>query len=325
MANPNTASFPYAPSTDVILAVASDNAQSTLSADVQTSDTSLSVADGSKFNVPCLVVVDGEIIRVKSKNTNTLTGCDRGFAGSTVSAHSSGTSVFGFVLSYHHNQLAAEIKSMSAFVFNSDLSGFKRTENLLSYSEAFDNVYWSKQSGAVATVSGTLLPNGSPSFTLTEGSSLGPNMTSAVPVGLTIAATYTFSVYAQYTNNQWIAVGQHIEGNEGNVAWFDVQNGVVGNIGSASSAAIVNVGNNWFRCLVVAPCTSNSYKSMDIALTTNNGTIDYVGTSTKTVLIAGAQVRSGGLDGPLSYVKTSGTTFSLTGSGDLILDEGDLS
>ena len=160
----------------------------------------------------------------------------------------------------------------------------------------------------------------------TEGNTNGMNMLSGVPDSLTNGADYTFSVFAKYDSVRYIVIGQHLAGSEQRWAWFDLQNGVIGTVGNLAHAAMVPVGGNGvYRCMVVTACTTDSYKAFDIALATTDNTKSYLGTLTNGNIIAGAQVRSGGLDGALSYVTTQGTSFSLTGGGDLVLDEGDLS
>ena len=326
MPNNNVASFPYAAPTDAVLSVASDNAATTLASDVGTNDTSIAVVDDTSFAVPCLVVIDSEIILVTASGSNTFTGCVRGFAGTTAAIHTSGTDVFGYIVAYHHNQVSSEIKSIGSILFTSDFSGFKTSENLLSFSEAFDNVYWSTNSGASVTTDMDVLPNNSPATSFIEGDSLGLNSISATPVGLQAGQLYTFSVYSKYTSTaQWLVIGQRLEGPENSFAFFDIENGVVGTIGSGAKAAIVPVGNGWYRCMVVLTCTSNSYKAFDIAIASADNTFEYLGTATNSLLISGAQVQRGDLNGPMSYIKTSGVTFSVTSGGDLILDEGDLS
>jgi len=335
MPNPNTSSFPYTPATDAILTVASDNAHTTLGSDINTTVQSIAVVDTSNFAVPCLIVIDGEVILAGGKSGNTFTNCTRGFLSSTVVSHTSATDVYGYILAYHHNQLAAEVTAMSNYIIDSDLSGFKKSENLLTFSENFSNVYWSTSSGATVGVQPQggwpleYLVNGSPAYYLVEGASLGLNMISATPTGLVSGNSYVFSVYLKWDGNkQWVAIGQHLAGagSEARLAWFDIANGVLGQVGSDAEAAIVSVGNGWYRCFVVTNCTSNFYQAFDICLSTGNGaSLPYLGTSADNVLIAAAQVESGVLSGTMSYVKTNGTPFSFTNGGDLILDEGDLS
>jgi hypothetical protein len=324
MPNNNVASFPYAAPSDAVLSVASDNAATSLASDIGSSDTSIPVIDDSNFAVPCLIVIDNEIILVLSSSSNTFTNCVRGFSGTSNVSHTSGTNVYGYIVAYQHNQVAAEIKSLGTFLFDSDMSGFKINENLLTYSEDFS--HWSSSAGVTLASSVVTLPNGSVATTLVEGNSLGLNAVSLTPVGLTVGSLYTFSVYAQYDSTaQWLVIGQRLGGPENSYTFFDIQHGVLGTVGTGAKAAMVPVGNNWYRCMVILTCTSNTYKAFDIAIASADQVFEYVGTETNDMLICGAQVQHGDLSGPMSYIKTTGTKFSLTGGGDLVLDEGDLS
>ena len=325
MPNNNVASFPYAAPSDAVLSVASNNAATILASDVGATDTSIPVVDTTNFNTPCLLVIDSEIILAMDKvdGTNTFTGCMRGFSNTTKATHASGADVFGYIVSYQHNQIAAELKSLGAFIVNSDISGLKTSENLIYFSEDFSNIAWSRGSATVA-LSGTSLPNGSLATTLTEGNTLGLNGISTLPNSLTSGATYTFSIYAKYVSTaQWLVLGQRLEGPENNYAFFDLLHGLVGTVGSGVKASIVKMGSTgWYRCMVILSCTANVDKTFGVAIAPQDATFEYLGTGVNNLLICGAQVQSGDLSGPMTYIKTSGTTFSLTGSGDLVLDEG---
>ena len=329
MANNNVASFPYAAPSDAVLSVASDNAATTLSGGIGANDQSIAVLDNSTFAVPCLLVIDGEIILATATSGSTaFTGCARGFAGTTNTTHSDGADVFGYIVAYQHNQMAAEVKSISSFVFSSDMSGFKTNENLLRYSEAFSNAYWSKSAGVTVSSSVEVLPNLSPATTFLEGDSLGYNMLSAVPDNLQVGSIYTFSIYAKYNSTaQWIVLGQGLDGAANTWAWFDIRNGVLGTIANAAKAAIVSIGNTgWYRCMVILTSTANiSYKSFGVAIASDDEILQYLGTGSNDIFICGAQVQIGDLSGPMSYVKTNGTAFSVTGGSDMVIDEGDLS
>jgi hypothetical protein len=332
MANTNLASFPYAAPSDAVLSVASDNAATTLSDDVDSLVTTIPVIDNSSFAVPSLIVIENEIILAQSFGVDSFTNCVRGFAGTTNAAHNSGAAISGFIVAYHHNQVAVEIESIGSYIFDSDLSGFKTSQNMFSYSEDFTQTYWSKSSGVSVSPGSDYLPNGSPGTIMLEGTSSGLNKISAVPIGLVDGNTYTFSVYAKYNGTAtWIVIGQRLDGPEGNYAWFNLMSdgtGVRGNVGSGAKAAMVPIGlTGWYRCMVVVESsTTNAYKAFDIGIAPGNGiSASYIGYSINAIELSGAQVQAGDLSGPMSYIITKGTTFSLTGSGDLILDEGDLS
>jgi hypothetical protein len=326
MSNPNNPVFPYAASTDSTLSVASDNAQTTLNGGINSSVTTIPVASVSLFTTPCIFVIDGEIIQAASVSGNSFTGCIRGFAGSSATTHTDTTPVYGYIVAYLHNQITAEVNSISSLLFNSDFSGLKKNENLLILSEAFETgATWNLSSGAtISGTTGTDPTGGSTARTLLEGSSLGLNSVSSTFSSPVIGNTYTFSVYAKYTNNQWLTIGQDIANETARRVSFDIQNGLVGIQGASATGAIVSVGNGWYRCLVQTTCTNNADKSFDIVLSNANNVVSYVGASTQSVYIWGAQVRSGGFDGPLSYISTDGSIVSLINGGDLVLDYGDL-
>jgi hypothetical protein len=114
MPNPNNPVFPAALATDLDLMVATNRALSKLTLPIDAGQTSFTVVDGSKFQVPCLVQIDTEVIRVGAKSGNVLQTCTRGFALTSATAHAQNTDVKGYIFSYHHNQLAAEVKSVEA-------------------------------------------------------------------------------------------------------------------------------------------------------------------------------------------------------------------
>jgi len=116
MPNPNTAAFPSAIATDSTLMVASSRGLSTITLPIDSVQTSFSVLDGTKFQVPCLVQIDTEVVFVGSSSGNTLTSCVRGFAGSSASTHGQNAQVKAYVFAYHHNQMAAEIKAIENFL-----------------------------------------------------------------------------------------------------------------------------------------------------------------------------------------------------------------
>lgn len=114
MANPQTPIFPTALATDLELLVATNRALSKLVSPIDAVQTEFTVTDGNKFQVPCVVQIDTEIIRVGSKSGNVLQSCTRGFALTGATTHGQNADVKGYILAYHHNQMAAEIKSIEA-------------------------------------------------------------------------------------------------------------------------------------------------------------------------------------------------------------------
>lgn len=109
MSNPNTAAFPSAVATYSNLPLANDTYYTTLSGNINSSQTT-GISLGAVIpNLPAIIVIDSEIILVATMSGTTITGSTRGFASSTAASHLSGADVFGYIVSYHHNQILAEI------------------------------------------------------------------------------------------------------------------------------------------------------------------------------------------------------------------------
>lgn len=111
--NPNTAAFPTTVATDSDLLAAKRLSESTLSGTINSSTTSVSVADGTQFLQYAVIRIDNEEMKITGISSNTLT-VTRAFNGTTAASHTSGAAVRGVITSYHHNQLAAELKAAEA-------------------------------------------------------------------------------------------------------------------------------------------------------------------------------------------------------------------
>lgn len=114
--NPNTPKYPGAVASDQDLLVAKDQSASSLSGAIDSTATTIPVADGTRFTGYEVVTVDAEQILVCSVTSNTLNVCTggRGFAGTIAASHVSGATVRGHITAWHHNQVAAEIKAVQS-------------------------------------------------------------------------------------------------------------------------------------------------------------------------------------------------------------------
>lgn len=127
--NPNTASYPSSAAGDSKLAVAARLSESTLATSVNSSTTTVVVASGSSFLNYQIIRIDNEEMQICSKSTNTLTICSgtRGFNGTTAASHTAGVAVRGIITSWHHNQLAAEVKALTGALAPIPFSSFPST------------------------------------------------------------------------------------------------------------------------------------------------------------------------------------------------------
>lgn len=119
---------------------------------------------------------------------------------------------------------------------------------------------------------------------------------------------YTVSSYIKAGERTWarIALIDNL-GVDGGRAWFDLVNGVVGNVdvqgaGSNITASIVAVGNGWYRCSVSGQMNnSKTTLTSQIRLARSNGDISYTGDGTSGIYIFGAQLSDSASLDPYSY------------------------
>jgi hypothetical protein len=141
--------------------------------------------------------------------------------------------------------------------------------NLATYSEDFSNVIWSKVATTITTNS-VNAPNG----TLTADTFIANGTTSAKLItggfSVTLGTTYSISVFVKKNTNNFVQlIGA--SGTFGSNVWanFDLNNGVIGTIGSSATATITDFGNDWYRCVIVGTATASTTPAFSIGLITS--------------------------------------------------------
>jgi hypothetical protein len=124
--------------------------------------------------------------------------------------------------------------------------------NLLLRSQEFDNAIFQKNSSSVSANT-TTAPDG----TLTADTWTGDGTFSthflAQVVSTISGVAYTQSVFAKKGTNDFIQiVGTTAIYDANSWANFDLENGVVGTVGSSATATITDFGNGWYRCTMTA-------------------------------------------------------------------------
>jgi len=187
-------------------------------------------------------------------------------------------------------------------------------ENLLFYSEEFDNGYWFKNTTTVQINAAI-----SPRNTLTADN-IYPNSTGADrrfqrAVSIVSGTTYTFSIFAKANGLNWIRFSSP----QFNLfAWFNVQSGTIGTVQAGVTARIENYGNGWYRCSVTQTATSTTTGQFYINPTDGDNTSNVTASGTNGVLFWGAQGEIGTV--ATSYIPT--TTAAITRGEDRITKTG---
>jgi hypothetical protein len=179
----------------------------------------------------------------------------------------------------------------------------KAEENLLKYSQEFDNGFWIKNN-VIVTANNTEAPDGTTTAELVDDGTIASyhiifNST------VTVVAThsYTISCFAKNVDRQYLSLSASTGASQNAGAVFDVLGGTVsssaadGSGWSVTSTSITSVGNSWYRCALTFVCGNSATMTSRIGLvsgtTIPSGTFGipatYTGTN-KQLFIWGAQL-----------------------------------
>ena len=180
--------------------------------------------------------------------------------------------------------------------------------NLLLQSQDFDTASWSKTRTTV-TANATVAPDGtSTADKLVEDTTASSTHFTAQSANYTAGTTYTLSVSVKAAGRNWfdIQLPAALMGTIRN-AFFDVSNGTVGTVTSGVTAAIVSIGNGWYRCSVKFTPTASVGTGSAFLLANADNSISYTGDGTSGIFIWGAQLE------PVTY-QTTPSTYNVTTS-----------
>ena len=182
--------------------------------------------------------------------------------------------------------------------------------NLLLRSEEFDDAVWSKIDTTI-TADDAVAPDGTTTADkLVEGSSTSVHITFQ-NTAVTAGQSYTASCFAKYDSRVFqMSFSLGLFGANA-FANFDVENGVLGTVGSSATASIINFGNGWYKCIITATPTvsGNGGASLNLVQAINSvRNQSYAGDGTSGVFIWGAQLEEGSV--ATSYIPTVASTVT---------------
>ena len=186
-----------------------------------------------------------------------------------------------------------ELPGNHAIAFNNTTARpeLRARVNLLTYSEEFN--LWSS-AGTTVSANATTAPDG----TLTAD-----KMVETATTGLhyrlvgsltTQVASYTLSVSAKAAERKWLILWYSGSGGFEPYAYFDLENGVIGNKSVSAVASILPQSNGFYRCQITITGQAISNASFVVSVSdadNNNPNQTYLGDSSKGIFVWGADLR----------------------------------
>lgn len=185
-------------------------------------------------------------------------------------------------------------------------------QNVLNFSESFDNAYWPKSDVSVTANAG-VSPDGYTNADKLIASATNANhlLNKAGALSVTSGQAYTFSLFAKAAEYNFVRV--QIQASTFNQSWanFNLSNGTVGLTSGGIATKIEDYGNGWYRCSVTSTATSTGGSGVQpFVLDSDRGTDSpsYLGNGTSGILIYGAQFEAGAY--ATSYIPTLGAAVT---------------
>lgn len=165
----------------------------------------------------------------------------------------------------------------------------KAEENLVTFSEQFDNASWTV-GGSTVTANASTAPDGTTTADkLVSSATTGEQrIYRGAGVSTTASQVYTYSVYAKSDTVPFVIFRDDF-GGYGDTS-FNISSGTVGTVASGRTATITSVGNGWYRCSVTATSSLATQQLMFCLASADNGRTSFTGNGTSGVLLWGAQL-----------------------------------
>jgi len=202
-----------------------------------------------------------------------------------------------------------------ASMLATEFDDYSMSENLVTYSEQFDDASWTNKNNGSISANSISAPDGTTTADAFIENTTATAYHSFVKTITKTASsiTYTFSSFAQSKGGRRIGL-RLSSGSGGSVSTFDVVSGtnttgagVYGTGFSNASSSITQYPNNWYR--IVLTVTSDTTTSLSSQFYLDNGsTTVYTGDGTSGIYLWGAQLETGSV--ATDYTPTTTTAIN---------------
>ena len=182
----------------------------------------------------------------------------------------------------------------------------KAATNLVTYSEAFSNAYWTKEKASIVS-NAVISPDGTSNASkLVEDSSNGLHRIYTNLITTSQNNNYTSSVFAKKGGRNIFGI-QTSSGAQPYV-WFNLDKGIVELQESSIVGKIESLANGWYKCSATWNSSSATNDRVFIQLAKSISNTSYTGDGSSGVYIFGAQFEIGNVAS--SYIPTQGSAVT---------------
>ena len=202
--------------------------------------------------------------------------------------------------------------------FDYDPFGYAQ-QNLLTYSQQFDNAAWSATAGSI-NANTTTAPDG----TVTADKFVADSATSQHYFATSSTynsvlpdnSIFTLSIYAKAAEKSSVAFSLRLKNSTFAQAEFNLSTQALTSSANLISSSITSVGNGWYRCSITANCSSGAgamYPGFSDTFS------PYTGNGVDGLYLWGAQLNTG--TSALPYAATTSAPYTLCTPKGLLIEE----